>query len=106
MYGLVNLNDSTFDAGMFNPGQVVLLEFWADWCGPCKVMGPIVEEISKETQTTVYKVDVDDNPGLAGRFGIKSVPSMVILKEGKAVDQLTGLISRSQLKEILSKHCA
>ena len=91
MSSLINLNEITFEEEVINNKGIVIVDFWAEWCGPCKVLAPILEEISEEGKVKIYKVNVDENPSLAGQFGIKSIPTMVVFENGIRVDQVVGL---------------
>lgn len=82
---------------------IVLVDFFANWCGPCKMLSPVLEEAAKEmNQVTFVKVDVDQEPGLAGKYGIQAIPHMVIFKDGKAVDQITGFVGKDVIIEKLN----
>ncbi len=84
---------------------VVLVDFFANWCGPCRMMAPILEELSKEiTGASFYKVDVDEDEKLACSFGILSIPTMILFVDGKKVDKHIGLMSKSDLKDMIEKH--
>jgi len=85
---------------------VVLVDFWAEWCGPCQMMTPILEELSKtmEWKAKVGKVNVDDNPALSSQFRVMSIPTLLIFKDGKPVDQLVWVQQADALKEALEKH--
>lgn len=84
----------------------VLVDFWATWCGPCKMLAPTIEELAKDYQgkAEICKVDVDENPDLAQKFGIYSIPTMIIFKDGKPVDKMTGFRVKSQIEEVIDKH--
>ncbi len=88
----VVLDDYSFDKEILQSDKVALVDFWAPWCGPCKMLGPVVEEIAQEMegQIVVGKLNVDDNPIVAGRYKIMSIPMMLIFKEGKIIDQMIG----------------
>lgn len=86
-----------------NPG-VVLLDFWASWCGPCKMLAPILEELAEETTVKICKVDVDSNNELAGEFKIRSIPTIIIFKNGEKVDEMVGFKAKEELKEKLSTY--
>jgi thioredoxin 1 len=104
MGSLMNLNDKTFNCEISKLENMIILDFGADWCGPCKILSPILEELSNETKTRIYKVNVDNNPILASQFEIKSIPTIIILKEGKKIRQLDGIMSKDQLREIISTY--
>jgi thioredoxin 1 len=95
------LTDETFEASVRN--GVSLIDFWAPWCGPCKVQGPIVDEVAEEIKTgaSICKVNVDENPKTASYFGIKNIPTLLILKDGKPVQKFVGLKSRKVLLQAL-----
>lgn len=77
---------------------VTLIDFYADWCGPCKMIAPVLEEIDQEmANVTVMKVDVDQNQGLAGQYGVQSIPNLIIFKDGQAVDQIIGFTSKNEI---------
>lgn len=82
-----------FEAEVLNSTLPVLIDFWATWCGPCRMMAPVVEEVAAETEgkAKVFKVDVDEEPALAQAFGIESIPTLVVLKNGKVTGQLVGV---------------
>ncbi len=85
-----------------NQGKTVLLDFYADWCGPCRMVGPIVEQIADERDDIVVgKVNVDDNPELAGQFGVMSIPTLVVLKNGEVVNQAVGALPKAKLLALL-----
>ncbi len=102
MSNIIKLDTNSFEKEVLNCSGVVLVDFWAEWCGPCKMQLPVLEEISSEmTDVKVCKVNVDENNELAIKFGIRSIPTMMIFKNGEKVDQLVGLKQKYELKEKL-----
>ena len=85
---------------------VVLVDFWATWCGPCRMQGPVIDQLDEEMgdKVTFTKVDVDENPETARAFGIMSIPTLLIKKDGEGVDKLVGLHAKEHLEEILEKY--
>jgi thioredoxin 1 len=94
------VTDATFQADVLDSEQPVLVDFWADWCGPCKMIAPALEEISEELggQVTIAKVDIMENPEVAGRMGVQSIPYLVLFKGGQPIAQKLGAAPKSQLK--------
>ena len=83
---------------------VVLIDFFANWCGPCKMLAPVLEDVAAQMpDVTFAKVDVDQEPGLAGKYGIQAIPNLIIFKDGKAVDQITGFVGKDVLVDKLNK---
>jgi thioredoxin 1 len=100
----IQLTDSNFDEELFETKLPVLVDFWADWCGPCRTMGPVIEEIAEEFegQLKVAKLNVDDNPGAASFYGIRGIPTMILFKEGKPVEEVIGAVPKEHLVEVIS----
>jgi thioredoxin 1 len=98
--GTKAVTDATFAEDVLGSDKPVLVDFWADWCGPCKMIGPALEEISEELedQLSIVKVDIMENTGTASQFGVQSIPLMVLFKDGKPVAQKLGAAPKSQLK--------
>ncbi len=94
------VTDASFDSDVLKSDKPVLVDFWADWCGPCKMIGPALEEISEELgdQLTIAKMDIMANTQVPGDIGVKSIPLMVLFKDGKQVAQKLGAAPKSQLK--------
>ena len=98
----ININKNNFQEEVMQSDKPVLLDFWAPWCGPCRMVGPILEEIAQErTDIKVGKVNVDEQPELAGQFGVMSIPTMVVMKGGKVVNQALGARPKSQILALL-----
>lgn len=93
------INAKEFNEEVLTSKEKVLVDFYADWCGPCKMLGPILDEISKDH--TVYKVNVDKEPELAQNYGIMSIPCMIVFQDGKEVNRMVGLRSKSDILELL-----
>ena len=102
------LSEDTFDEQIRGIQEPVLVDFWAAWCGPCKALAPTLEQLAQEMAGTVRvaKVNVDENGDLAFRFGIRSIPTLVVFKEGKVVDQIVGNQPKEQIRRLLEKHVA
>ena len=102
----LQFTDSNFEATVLKSDKVAIVDFWAEWCGPCRAVGPIVEELSKEYEgrAVIGKVDVDNNPETAMKYGIRSIPTILFIKNGVVVDKHVGAAPKAQLVEILSKH--
>jgi thioredoxin 1 len=99
-------SDDKFDADVLKTGGLVLVDYWAEWCGPCKMIAPLLEEVSKtyDGKVQVVKVNVDDNPGAAQRFGIRGIPTLKLFKDGAEVASQVGAVSKSQLTAFLDSH--
>ncbi len=97
--------DQNFDQEVIKSEKVTLVDFWAPWCGPCQVMGPIIEELAKEFEgkAKIGKLNVDDNATVASQYGIMSIPSLKIFKEGKVVKEFVGVQAKDTLKAELEK---
>lgn len=97
----ISVNDSNFEETVLQAGLPVLVDFWAEWCGPCKMMLPIIEEVSNEYdgKIIVAKVDVDSSPATAARFGIRNIPTMLFFKNGEVVDKQVGAAPKTSLVE-------
>ena len=95
----IEVTDSNFDEKVLNSKIPVLVDFWAEWCGPCRMMGPLVEELSKEYdgKALVAKMDVDSNAGIAARFGIRNIPTILFFKNGEVFDKQVGAVPKSIL---------
>ena len=102
--GILEVSDSSFDAEVMQSEKPVMVDFWAPWCGPCKAIGPIVEELAVEFGDKVKftKCNVDDNPVSPGKFGIKAIPTLIFFKQGKIVDQITGMVAKSKLEKSIN----
>lgn len=99
----VEITDANFDE-IIKTGQPVLVDFWAEWCGPCKMIGPVVEELAGdfEGKAVIGKLNVDDNPGISARFGIRSIPTLLVIKNGEVVDKQVGAVPKTVLADKIS----
>lgn len=102
----LEFNDNNFKEEVLNSDKPVLVDFWAAWCGPCKLLGPTIEELHKEMgdKVKIGKVNVDENQALAAAYGIMSIPTVIILKGGKIVEQFIGMQPKGVYVEALNKH--
>ena len=101
----ITVTDQTFDEQVLKTGVPVLVDFWAVWCGPCKMQNPILEEVAKELEgkAMIAKVNVDENPAVAGKYGIMSIPTLMLFKGGQVVKQMIGVQSKEMLMEEFKK---
>ena len=100
---IVHTSDAAFDADVLQNSKAVLLDFWAEWCGPCKMIAPMLDEVADkyEDKLDVVKLNVDENPNVAQKFGIRSIPTLILFKEGAVEAQLMGAMPMRQLEEFL-----
>lgn len=99
----LKFTDDSFSEDVLQSDKPVLVDFWAEWCGPCRMVGPVVEEMAGEYEgkAKIGKVNVDENPEISSKYGIRSIPSLLIFKNGEVVDQIIGAVPKSQLKKQL-----
>ena len=103
--GILDIDDSSFDNEVLQADMPVMVDFWAPWCGPCRAIGPVVEELAGDFGGKIKftKCNVDDNPVTPGKFGIKSKPTLIFFKDGKVMEQIVGIVAKSKLEETLNK---
>jgi len=102
---IIEVSDNTFDSEVLKSDIPVLVDFWAPWCGPCKAITPVVEELSKDYGGKVKfaKCNVDDNPVTPGNYGIRAIPTLILFKDGQQVDQIVGMADKSKLEASIKK---
>ena len=99
----ITVSDETFEAEVLNSSEPVLVDFWADWCQPCHALAPAIDELAEAFPGRVAKVDVDANPGLASRFDVRSIPTVLVLKQGREVERFVGITPKDRLAGALER---
>ncbi len=99
----LHLTEATFDTEVGKHKEVMMVDFWAEWCAPCRAIAPALEELARESggKVTLAKVNVDEDPGLAARYGVRSIPTILFMKDGSVVDQVIGAVPKAQLRKKL-----
>jgi thioredoxin 1 len=102
---LVELSDDNFEDEILKSKLPAIVDFWAPWCGPCRVVGPIIEELATEYEGKVHvgKLNVDDNPVTPGKYGVRGIPTLIVFSEGEIVDQVMGAVPKSSIESMIKK---
>lgn len=102
---IINVTDSNFESMILESNVPTLVDFWAAWCAPCKAIAPIVEEVASQYtgKLRVAKMNVDENPSTPGKYGVRGIPTLILFKDGKVVDQLVGAVPKNQITELVDK---
>ncbi len=98
----VHLTERNLDEALIATQGLVMVDFWAAWCGPCRAIAPVLEELAAEGRVTLMKVNVDEHPGLAARYDIRSIPTILFVKEGRVVDRVVGAVPKAVLQAIVT----
>ena len=106
MSSVANVTDDSFDIEVIKADLPVLVDFWAPWCGPCKAVAPVVDDLSKEYEgrLKVVKLNTDENPNIAAQYGISGIPTLILFKGGEVVDRIVGFVPKSAITSMISKH--
>ncbi|MGE4298608.1 MAG: thioredoxin [Desulfovibrionaceae bacterium] len=99
------ITDSSFEEEVLKSEQPVLVDFWAPWCGPCRAMGPVIDELATEYagKVKIFKMNVDENPASPSKYGIRAIPTLILFKDGEVLEQITGAVSKSSIKEMITQ---
>ena len=102
----IDLTDSNFEETLLSSSTPVLVDYWAEWCGPCKMVAPVLEELAEELEgkITIGKIDVDSNRDSAAKQNVMSIPTLILFKDGSPVDQRVGALTKNQLKDFINEH--
>ena len=105
---IIDVNQDSFQKSVLEAQNPILVDFWAPWCGPCKAVAPVIEELAKEYQGKVdfAKVNVDDSPFIASKFSVMSIPTLILFKDGKPTEQVVGFKPKDQIKKLIDKTLA
>ncbi|HZR28783.1 MAG TPA: thioredoxin [Terriglobales bacterium] len=104
---VLEVTDGTFEQEVLKSSQVVMIDFWAAWCGPCKALAPVVDEVaaSYNGKLKVVKMDVDKNAATPGRYGVRGIPTLLIFKDGVVKEQIVGYVPKETIQKAVDKHC-
>lgn len=102
---VIDVTDSSFESAVLGSDKPVLVDFWAEWCAPCRAIAPIVAEVADEFdgKVQIAKMNVDDNPATPGKYGVRGIPTLILFKDGEVVDQVVGAVPKSQIKDLVEK---
>jgi thioredoxin 1 len=103
--GILEIDDRSFDSEILKADKPALVDFWAPWCGPCKAIGPVIEDLASTFGSRIKfaKCNVDNNPITPGKYGIKAIPTLIFFKDGQVVEQITGMVAKSKLEDAIQK---
>lgn len=106
MSAVVEVSDANFQSEVLESSVPVLIDFWAPWCGPCKAISPVIEELAADYdgKLKVVKMNVDDNPQTPGSFGVRSIPNLLVIKGGQVAEQIVGAVPKAQLQKAIDSH--
>lgn len=101
---MTQTSDGSFDQDVLKASKPVLVDFWAEWCGPCKMLEPILDEVAGDTPAAVAKIDVDEHQAMAGEFGVQGIPTLVLFVDGDTEEQLVGVQDEADLRSLIDQH--
>ena len=103
---MTHLTEQNYDEALLAAEGLVMVDFWAEWCGPCRAVAPVLEELAEASdgEVTLLKVNVDENPGLAARYEIRSIPTILFVKDGEVVDRVVGAVPKAALEKLITAH--